>query len=147
SQLARRQPGGRWGERVIVANVDQVVVVFAAAEPEPNERMIDRFLVIAEANTLPARLVINKADLAESSTLAPRFGTYETIAYGPHLTCASGGIGLEVLRDTMLGRMSALAGSSGVVKASLTYALVGLKLRVGEVSRPVIKGRHTTVGA
>ena len=46
----RRSPGGGYGERVVVANVDQVVVVFAAARPEPHPRMLDRFLVVAEAN-------------------------------------------------------------------------------------------------
>src|SRR5690606_34591049 len=147
SQLARRQPGGRWGERVIVANVDQVVVVFAAAAPEPNERMIDRFLVIAEANALPARLVSNKAVLAESSTLTRRFGMYETIGYPLHLRSVSGGKGLDELRDALLGRMTALTGPSGVGKSSLINALFGVKLRVGEVSRSVNKGRHTTVGA
>jgi ribosome biogenesis GTPase len=57
SRLARRSPGGGYGERVVVANVDQVVVVFAAARPEPHPRMLDRFLVVAEANGLDARVV------------------------------------------------------------------------------------------
>jgi len=63
SQLARRNPGGGHGERIVAANVDQVVVVFAAANPEPHPRMLDRFLVIAEANELSARIVINKVEL------------------------------------------------------------------------------------
>src|SRR4051794_35235329 len=54
SRLARRSPGGGHGERIVAANVDQVVVVFAAAKPEPHPRMLDRFLVIAEANDLAA---------------------------------------------------------------------------------------------
>src|SRR5690606_32342006 len=65
SKLARRAPGGARGERVVVANVDQVIIVFAAARPDPHPRMLDRFLVIAEANDLAARIVVNKIDLVD----------------------------------------------------------------------------------
>lgn len=147
SRLARRQPGGRWGERVVVANVDQIVVVFSAASPEPNERMIDRFLVIAEANDLPARLVINKADLVPHETVMARFAPYAAVGYTLHLTTAATGEGLEPLREALGGRVSALTGPSGVGKSSLINVLFGVKLRVGEVSQSVNKGRHTTVGA
>lgn len=147
SRLARRQPGGRRGERVIVANVDQVVVVFAAASPEPNERMLDRFLVIAEANHLPARVVLNKADLGSHQELRERFGYYESIGYPLHLTSIPQRAGLDDLREALLGRTTALTGPSGVGKSSLINALFGVRLRVGEVSSAVNKGRHTTVGA
>lgn len=147
SRIARRQPGGRWGERVIVANVDQLVVVFAAASPEPNERMIDRFLVIAEANEVPARLVINKVDLSDEPSLRERFATYETIGYPVHYSSVGRGQGLDDLSAALAGRTSALAGPSGVGKSSLINALFGVSLRVGEVSSAVKKGRHTTVGA
>src|SRR5438309_1898354 len=60
SRLARRAPGGGQGERIVAANVDQVVIVFAAAKPDPHPRMLDRFLVIAEGNSLAARIIINK---------------------------------------------------------------------------------------
>src|SRR5690606_39482166 len=103
SSLKRRQPGGRRGERVLVANVDQVVVVFAAASPEPNERMLDRFLVIAEANGLPARIVLNKADLGSHQELRERFGYYESIGYPLHLTSVPQRAGLAELREVLLG--------------------------------------------
>ena len=70
SQLARRAPGGGQGERIVAANVDQVVVVFAAANPEPHPRMLDRFLVIAEANELAARIVVNKVELVGGADAA-----------------------------------------------------------------------------
>src|SRR5215211_5547065 len=70
SRLARRAPGGGQGERIVAANVDQVVVVFAAASPEPHPRMLDRFLVIAEANELAARFVINKVELVGGAEAA-----------------------------------------------------------------------------
>ena len=63
SALTRRSPGKEPGARVVVANVDQVVVVFAVVKPVPHRRMLDRFLVVAEANGIPARIVVNKLDL------------------------------------------------------------------------------------
>jgi len=148
SRLARREPGGRFGERVVAANVDQVVVVFAAAKPDPHPRMLDRFLVIAEANGLAARVVINKVDLVGAATAAERFVDYARAGYPLHLTSARAGAGIAELRDALHGRTSVLSGPSGVGKSSLLNALYpGLNLRVGEISESVNKGRHTTVGA
>lgn len=153
SHLARREPGGRQGERILAANVDQVVVVFAAANPEPHVRMLDRFLVIAEANDLRARVVVNKADLAPGGPAAveARFGEYARIGYPLHATATPRGgraIGLDGLREALDGRTSVVTGPSGVGKSSLLNALYpGLTLRTGEVSTAVHKGRHTTVGA
>ncbi|HEU4565985.1 MAG TPA: ribosome small subunit-dependent GTPase A [Gemmatimonadaceae bacterium] len=153
SKLARRAPGGGFGERIVAANVDQVVVVFAAAAPEPHPRMIDRFLVIAAANDLPAHIVINKVDLASEPEVHARFSDYARAGYPLHLTSVKRGLGLDELRAALLPddgarRVSALSGPSGVGKSSLLNALFpGLDLRVGEISRSVMKGRHTTVGA
>lgn len=148
SRLARRAPGGGHGERVIMANVDQVVVVFAAAQPEPHPRMVDRFLVIAEGNALQARLVINKVELVGEVAARARFGAYESAGYPVHYVSARDRLGLDALHDTLQGRVSALTGPSGVGKSSLINALYpGLRLRVGEISASVNKGRHTTVGA
>lgn len=146
SKLARRAPGGGPGERVVAANLDQVVVVFAIAEPEPHVRMLDRFLVIAEANDLASRVVVNKVELAPNDTHL--FGEYEKIGYPVHYTSVKRGDGLPALRAALHGRVSALTGPSGVGKSSLLNAMFpGLNLRVGEISRSVMKGRHTTVGA
>src|SRR4051812_9158853 len=84
SKLARRAPGGAHGERVLAANVDQVVVMFAAIKPEPHPRMLDRFLVIAEANELRAIVVINKIELAELSETRAKFKPYERAGYPVH---------------------------------------------------------------
>jgi ribosome biogenesis GTPase len=148
SQLARRAPGGGFGQRVIVANVDQVVVVFAAAKPEPHARMLDRFLVIAEANGIAARIVINKVELVDAEAVRQRFQAYERAGYPLHFTSVKTGAGLEELRPVLSGRRSVFTGPSGVGKSSLLNALFpGASLRVGEISESVNKGRHTTVGA
>ena len=148
SKLARRAPGGGQGERIVAANIDQVLVMFAAAKPEPHPRMLDRFLVIAEGNELNARIIINKVDLAGEADAHARFGDYERIGYPVHYTCVKSRLGLSELRDVFAGRRSVLTGPSGVGKSSLLNALYpGSDLRVGAISESVNKGRHTTVGA
>ena len=148
SRLARRAPGGGQGERIVAANVDQVVVVFAAANPEPHPRMLDRFLVIAEANELAARVVINKVELVGGPDAArERWLDYERAGYPVHLTSVKRSEGLDVLHGALSGVVSVFTGPSGVGKSSLLNAIFpGLDLRVGEISESVNKGRHTTVG-
>src|SRR4051812_47469601 len=141
SRLARRAPGGGQGERIIAANVDQVIIVFAAAKPEPHPRMLDRFLVIAEGNELAAQLVVNKVDLVGEDAARARFGVYERIGYPVHYVAAKEGRGLDTVRATLVGRRSVLTGPSGVGKSSMLNALFpGSNLRVGEVSESVNKG-------
>jgi len=148
SRLARRAPGGGRGERVVAANVDQVVMVFAAANPEPHPRMLDRFLVIAEANDLAARIVINKVELVGGAEAARgRWMDYERAGYTVHYTSVKRREGLDALHEALAGQVSVLTGPSGVGKSSLLNAMYeGLDLRVGEISESVNKGRHTTVG-
>lgn len=148
SRLARRAPGGGKGERVIAANVDQVIVMFAAANPEPHPRMLDRFLVIAEANDLAARIIINKVELVGVREARERFADYERAGYAVHYTSVKQHVGLDDVASALIGRISVLSGPSGVGKSSLLNALFpGLGLRVSEISESVNKGRHTTVGA
>ena len=148
SRLARRAPGGGQGERIVAANVDQVVVVFAAANPEPHPRMLDRFLVIAEANDLATRIVINKVELVGGADAArERWSDYERAGYVVHYTSVKQREGLASLHQGIAGQVSVLTGPSGVGKSSLLNAMFdGLNLRVGEISESVNKGRHTTVG-
>ncbi len=148
SSFIRRAPGGAYGERVVAANLDQLVVVMAIAKPEPHLRQLDRFLVIAEGNDIPARIVINKVELAPDPAARERFRPYEAIGYPLHFTSTKEPSGLEALHDALRNRTSALTGPSGVGKSSLMNEMYpGLQLRVGEISESVNKGRHTTVGA
>jgi ribosome biogenesis GTPase len=147
--LARRAPGKARGERIVAANVDQVLVVFAAAKPEPHVRMLDRFLVIAEGNDIPARIIFNKVELVGGPSGVDAIARdYERAGYDVHRTSVKARIGLDELRGVLAGKTSALTGPSGVGKSSLCNALFpGLDLRTAEISESVNKGRHTTVGA
>ncbi len=148
SQLARREPGHGQGERIIAANIDQAIVMFAAANPEPHRRMLDRFLVIAEANGITSIIVINKVELVSEDSARARFADYERAGYPVHYTSVKQRIGLEGVRAALSGRTSVISGPSGVGKSSILNALFpGLGLRVSEISESVNKGRHTTVGA
>lgn len=148
SALARRTPGGGQGERIVAANVDQVVIMVAVAKPEPHLRMLDRFLVIAEGNDLPARIIVNKIDLADSDEAHERFRAYESAGYPVHYTSVKTGVGLTEVQASFTNCRSVITGPSGVGKSSLLNAIFpGAGLRVGAISESVNKGRHTTVGA
>jgi len=137
------RPGGKY-QQILLANAEQAVFVFACAHPSPRLRMLDRFLVIAEKQAIPAVIVANKIDLVSDAEKI--FGLYETIGYRVLFTSTKTGEGLQALKDVLAGRMSAFAGPSGAGKSSLLNAIQpGLGLAVNEVSAAMNKGRHTTV--
>jgi ribosome biogenesis GTPase / thiamine phosphate phosphatase len=148
SELVRRSPGHGRRAKVIVANIDRVVVVLAAAQPEPKRRLLDRFLVIAEANHLEAVIVLNKTDLVPAAMVGDFFASYEAIGYRAIGTSVYSGAGLDLLKERLCGARSVVTGPSGVGKSSLLNAIQpGLGLRVAAVSAAVQKGQHTTVTA
>jgi ribosome biogenesis GTPase len=150
SRFSRRQPGprGTWKEDMLVANVDQVLVVFACADPMPHLRMLDRFLVVAEHNEVPAVVVANKVDLVGIGRARAIFGLYERIGYPVHYVSAREGMGVEELGERLAGRTSVVTGPSGVGKSTLLNAVQpGLRLATGDVSEALHKGRHTTTSA
>ena len=131
-------------QQVLLANPDQAVFVFACAHPNPRLRMLDRFLVIAEKQKIPAVIVANKVDLVDD----PRqiFGLYEPIGYRVLYTSTKIPAGIEELKSVLAGKISAFAGPSGAGKSSLLNAMQpGLGLAVNEVSKAMNKGKHTTV--
>jgi ribosome biogenesis GTPase len=132
-------------QQVILANPDQAVFVFACAHPAPHLRMLDRYLVIAGRQNLPAIIVANKIDLVERDQAGEMFGFYPKIGYPVIYTCAKSGEGVDELFERLIGKISALAGPSGVGKSSLLNAVQpGLGLAVREISTAFRKGRHTT---
>lgn len=137
------RPQGEY-QQVLLANADQVIFVFACANPNPKLRMLDRFLVIAEKQKIPIIIIANKTDLVADPKEI--FGMYENIGYRVIYTSAKKELGLEEIRDALKNKISALAGPSGVGKSSLLNALQpGLGLAVNEISAVMNKGRHTTV--
>jgi len=134
-------------EQVIIANPDQAIFVFAAAEPAPHTRMLDRFLVAAEKAAIPAiRVCVNKIDLlADRAAITAIFGVYERIGYDVLYVSAKTGEGLDALREALAGRLSVFTGPSGVGKTSLLNAIEPeLGRRVSTISQATTKGRHTT---
>lgn len=134
-------------EQIIVANPDEVVFVFACAEPEPRLRMLDRFLVGAEAQGIPAVVCANKIDLVGGVEGGREiFGLYEEIGYPVLYTSGLTGEGVDALREQLAGKLSVLAGPSGAGKSTLLNTMQpGLGLAVQAVSQATAKGRHTTV--
>ncbi len=131
--------------QIILANPDQLVIVFACANPEPHLRMLDRFLVIAEKQKIQAVIVANKADLVQAEAAQEMFGIYTKLGYNVIYTSAKTGMGVPDLIDALSGKISALAGPSGVGKSSLLNVVQPeLGLHVREVSEATSKGRHTT---
>lgn len=144
--LIRTAPTARGLYRqVLLANPDQAVFVFACARPAPHLRMLDRLLIVAEQQGIPPLIVANKIDLVGKEDLA-KFEIYPPLGYPVIYTSAQTGAGVPELRERLTGKISALAGPSGVGKSSLLNAVQPeLGLAVREVSQTTDKGRHTTV--
>jgi len=137
------RPQGEY-QQVLLANADQAVFVFACAQPNPKLRMLDRFLVIAEKQNIPAVIVANKTDLVKNAKEI--FGLYEPLGYRVIYTSTKTGVGIDELHTVLKNKISALAGPSGVGKSSLLNEIQpGLGLAVNEISMAMDKGRHTTV--
>lgn len=144
SALSRTSHGR---EHVIVANVDQVLVVASADQPPLKPNFIDRMLVSTEKGGVRASVCINKCDLVDPAELQPIAGAYARLGYDVVLTSAVSAYGIERLRTLLAGRETVMAGQSGVGKSSLLNAVQpGLDLPVGEVAETG-KGRHTTRSA
>jgi ribosome biogenesis GTPase len=150
TRLARRAAGSRgvWSEDVLVANVDQVLLVFACANPPLSPRMLDRYLVLTEAEELETVIVANKTDLVGNEQAHALFAVYEQIGYPVIYTSTKHHTGIDELRGRLAGHISVVTGKSGVGKSSLLNAVQpGLGLATGEVSELLHKGRHTTTVA
>jgi ribosome biogenesis GTPase len=137
-------------EQIILANPDQALFLFAVRNPEPHLRLLDRFLVMAESRNLPAIIGVNKMDLdvtgavGETSLARSLFGGYQEI-YPVFYLSAKTGQGIAELRQALNGKITPVAGPSGVGKSSLLNVLDPTRDRaVGAISAATGKGRHTT---
>lgn len=133
---------------ILAANVDVCLLVVTVNYPATSTTFIDRFLASAEAYRVPVVLVFNKADLyseAELASMESLIALYESIGYRCLRTVATDGRGIEELKEIVKGRVSLLAGNSGVGKSSLVNAVSPeTAARIGEISKIHNKGMHTT---
>lgn len=127
--------------RPSVANIDMLVLVAAAASPDPNLFLIDKMLINAQINGIQPIICINKTDLTEGTELAD---IYTNAGYKVISVCAKENIGIDALLDAVKGKISAFAGLSGVGKSSILNILTGNALETGAVSEKIQRGKHTT---
>lgn len=131
--------------RPAVANVDQAFVIFAMDNPKPNFMLLDRFLIMMEREGVPAVICFNKKDLASEEELEFIRRTYQSCGYRVVLASALRREGLEEIQEILKGKMTVVAGPSGVGKSSLTNSLQeDVCMETGEISRKLKRGRHTT---
>jgi ribosome biogenesis GTPase len=148
SRLARRAAGTRGAEDVIVANVNQVLLVFACAQPPFTPRMLDRYLVICEHSELDPLIVATKVDLVGPDEARALLTPYERVGYRVIFASTHTGQGIDEVRRSLAGRISVVTGKSGVGKSSLLNAVAPeLNLATSAVSALLGKGRHTTTVA
>ncbi|MDK2885882.1 MAG: ribosome biosis GTPase / thiamine phosphate phosphatase [Thermosipho sp. (in: thermotogales)] len=127
-----------------IANVDQVIVVTTLKMPETPLKILDRYLVLVENEKLPAIIVLNKADLLSEDEIKSFLEIYSDI-YPVIVTSAKTKLGIDELKEVLKGKISTMAGMSGVGKSSLLNAInPGLSLRVNDISQKLDRGRHTT---
>lgn len=131
--------------RPAVANVDQAVVIFAAAKPNPNFNLLDRFLIMMEYQHIPAVICFNKTDLIDETEMENLIRAYKTSGYRVLFTSAKEQAGVEKIRQILKGKTSTVAGPSGVGKSSLINLLAPqAEMETGAISEKIERGRHTT---
>jgi ribosome biogenesis GTPase len=145
--MVRRGAGGRKA-KVLAANLDRVFVV-VAVEPTPRDELIDRLMVVAEANDVPPVLLLNKLDLPGGAEVAAALAArYEAVGYQVLGVSAKADIGIAPLRALVCQGTSAFMGPSGMGKSTILNVIEpGLQLRTGELSKKSGHGRHTTVSS
>jgi ribosome biogenesis GTPase len=145
TKLSRKEVELERDEQVLIANIQQMVIVSSVKLPALKTRVIDRFLIAAEKGELQPTICVNKIDLASDERYRQRLTPYLDLGYRVLLTSVPEKRGLDDLRECLTGRISVLAGQSGVGKSSLLNALQkGLRLATREVSTYSLKGKHAT---
>lgn len=128
-----------------VANVTQAIVVFSVTHPEPNINLLDKLLAICEHRGLKAVLCFNKVDLDDVAFVKELEAIYSRAGYVVIPTSATNHIEINALKDVLKDEISVFAGPSGVGKSSLLNEIQeGIKLQVGDLSKKIARGKHTT---
>lgn len=131
--------------RPAVANIDQAMVIFAVKSPPPNFNLLDRFLVMMEAQNIPVIICFNKSDLADKSAMEELEKIYKPAGYSIIFASTVDMTGLDEIKDCLDGKTTVFAGPSGVGKSSMLNALIpDTNARTGDISRKIERGKHTT---
>ena len=134
--------------RPTVSNVDQAVIVFAAVHPEPNWLLMERFLVMVQQQGIRPVICLNKWDQVEEFGAAETVKMaqcYEQAGFRVICTCTLTGQGVDELKQELAGKISVMAGPSGVGKSSLLNAAApGFTQETGGLSEKIQRGKNTT---
>ncbi|MEO0404789.1 MAG: ribosome small subunit-dependent GTPase A, partial [Bacteroidota bacterium] len=136
---------------IVASNVDRAYLVVTLMEPPTSMGFIDRFLITAEAYSIPVTILFNKIDVYDEKAIAKRDHyqqIYESIGYETLTISATRGDGIEALRDSMQSQINLMSGHSGVGKSTLINRLLPeVEIKTSEVSEYHKKGKHTTTFA
>lgn len=145
TKLSRLAPWAPGKEHVVVANMDQVLIVAAAKDPPLKAGVIDRYIIAAENGGLDVAICVSKIDLVSEDEVSWVGNLYGRLGYPVLYTSAVKGVGMDSLAGVLKDKKTVLAGQSGVGKSSLINQIQpGLGLRVQEIRKAARKGRHTT---
>ncbi len=149
--VVRQSPRRKHDLHLLAANIDQAMLITTVVQPDLKPGFIDRFLLMTEPHEIPVVIVFNKGDLYDERAVDVFFemkALYESIGYSVLATSVVERKGLEALQEVLQGKITLLAGQSGVGKSSLINAIQPhLNLRTGELSDYSGKGKHTTTFA
>lgn len=131
--------------RPAVANVDQAVIIFAAAQPNPNLNLLDRFLLMMNKQQVNTIICFNKVDIVENKTITSLSQTYKSCGYHVIFVSTYEEVGIQELQKLLIGKTSVLAGPSGVGKSSIMNMIYPkANVKIGEISEKIKRGKHTT---
>jgi len=151
SELSRRDTSSNEKkvlQQTMLANLDQVVLVFATAQPDPHFGMLDRYLAICESARVHPIICLNKADLPHEASVEQGADLYTRLGYQVTWSSVITDQGIEELRELLQSHMTLFTGPSGVGKSSLVNAIEpGMAIKTGLISAATGKGRHTTTGS
>ena len=131
--------------RPAVANIDQALVIFAVTEPMPHFNLLDRFLIMMERKEIPVTLCFNKKDIARESEINELKNIYQSCGYPIIFSSALQEENIDEIKRQLKGKITAVAGPSGVGKSSIINRLQSsIQMETGEISKKIARGKHTT---
>lgn len=131
--------------RPAVANINQALVVFAVRKPDPHFNLLDRFLVMMEKQGIPVVICFNKKDIANVPEIEELKEVYAACGYRVIFTSAREQENIWLVKEVLKGKISAVAGPSGVGKSSLINCLQEqVSMETGSISQKIERGKHTT---